>query len=93
MCQNVWLLVCASSLSMLPLGILSLLIVETAEITDYYIITTFGTLTMVSRAPYDRQLCPSDCDVSNHVPRFSSKFSSLKANRLTLKDMRCGEVL
>ena len=41
---------------MMPLGILSLLIVETAEITDYYIITTFGTLAMVSRAPYDREL-------------------------------------
>ena len=35
----------------MPLGILSLVIVETAESTDYYIITTFGTLTMVSMRP------------------------------------------
>ena len=47
---------CASSPSMMPIGILSLLIVETDEITDYYIITTFGTLTMVSRVLYDREL-------------------------------------
>lgn len=28
-----------------------------------------------------------------YMPRFSSKFSSLKASRLMLKDMRCGKIL